>query len=80
MAGGVVMNYSVVLRIDKHRYDKEWIWGKNTEIFSWLYSNIGRDNWHKGNLEYDGPDIISTFEFADQKDAVFFALKWQKAE
>jgi len=77
MAGSMVMTFSVSLAVDKTQYDREWILGKNIEILRWLWKNISRGSWNKNLLEYDGPNIVITYEFEHEKDAVFFALKWQ---
>lgn len=82
------MDYTVELRIDKRKYDRKWIFGKNIPIFEWLYDNIGNSDisgtsldevkWSHPRLRYDGPDVISIYKFRYASDATLFALKWQK--
>lgn len=77
--------HSITLKgIPKHIFDNEH---PDHTIMDWLYENVGTADifnlypdgvWDRDTLKYssNGHDIVLTYNFEREEDALYFALRW----
>ena len=53
---------------------------KSSQAKSWCHENLGRDWWtneEDGVWSWQvGKDLTTEFQFKNEQDAIFFALRW----